>query len=305
MTTIEGSGGDRVGLGITFVLLSVTAMAFADAVIKLVSADMSLWQVFVIRSAVAAVFIACIMHFAKSATSFQSPVWVLIRSLSLVLTWLLYYASLPVLDLAVAAVAVYTNPIFTTILASFVVGGRILRRQWLGVLIGFAGVVAILGPGIEHFSYWIVLPLIASLCYSVSVVITNVKCAKEDPVLMTMALQAVFVATGLAGILIVSLAGFDSETAAAAPFLLVGWPETGWFEWGVVAFLGFLSALYFLGVVRAYQIAPPQIIATFDYGYLVSAAFWGFVLFSESPDGTTWIGMILISAAGYLVVSRK
>lgn len=55
-------------------------------------------------------------------------------------------------------------------------------------------------------------------------------------------------------------------------------------EWGLMALLGALSAAYFLGVARAYQIAPPQIIATFDYGYLVSAALWGFVLFSEEPD---------------------
>ena len=66
-------------------------------------------------------------------------------------------------------------------------------------------------------------------------------------------------------------------------------------EWGVMALLGVLSAAYFTGVARAYQIAPPSIIATFDYAYLVSAALWGFVFFSETPDLFTLVGMILIT----------
>ena len=64
-----------------------------------------------------------------------------------------------------------------------------------------------------------------------------------------------------------------------------------------------LSAAYFAGVARAYQIAPPSIIATFDYAYLISAALWGFVFFSETPDLLTLGGMVLITMAGLLVAT--
>ena len=74
-------------------------------------------------------------------------------------------------------------------------------------------------------------------------------------------------------------------------------------EWGLMALLGALSAGYFVGVARAYQIAAPSIIATFDYAYLVSAALWGFLLFSETPDHLTVGGMILITMAGLLVAA--
>ena len=59
------------------------------------------------------------------------------------------------------------------------------------------------------------------------------------------------------------------------------------------------------GVARAYQIAAPSIIATFDYAYLISAAFWGFLFFAETPDLLTVGGMVLITAAGLLVAARK
>ena len=70
-----------------------------------------------------------------------------------------------------------------------------------------------------------------------------------------------------------------------------------------MALIGALSAAYFVGVARAYQIAAPSIIATFDYAYLVSAALWGFVFFSEKPDAWTIGGMILITLAGLLVAA--
>jgi hypothetical protein len=39
-----------------------------------------------------------------------------------------------------------------------------------------------------------------------------------------------------------------------------------------MALLGLLSASFSLGVARAYQVAPSQIIATFDYSYLAMTA---------------------------------
>lgn len=74
--------------------------------------------------------------------------------------------------------------------------------------------------------------------------------------------------------------------------------------WALMALLGALSAAFMFGVARAYQIAPPHIIGTFDYAYLVSAVIWAFVLFGERPDPWTIAGMILITLAGILV-SRK
>ena len=70
-----------------------------------------------------------------------------------------------------------------------------------------------------------------------------------------------------------------------------------------MALLGALSAAYFAGVARAYQIAPPPIIATFDYAYLISATLWGFVFFYEKPSLLTIGGMIQITLAGLLVAA--
>ena len=57
-------------------------------------------------------------------------------------------------------------------------------------------------------------------------------------------------------------------------------------------------------VSAAYQSAPPFIVATFDYNYLIFMTVFGLVLFSEVPDWQTIGGMIMIVAAGLAVVRR-
>ena len=70
----------------------------------------------------------------------------------------------------------------------------------------------------------------------------------------------------------------------------------------IVLLLAALMVAISLGLAKAYQSAPPSIIATFDYSYLLFAAFWSFVIFSQPPDAPTVLGMAMIAGAGLLVV---
>ena len=280
-------------------------MAFGDAVVKLVSANLTVWQVFAARALFA---IPCLLLLGVAKGLRFAEVfgpWVMLRSLLLILTWLAFYASLPVLKLSVAAVAVYSNPILTALFSALLLGELVTRRQWLGVLLGFAGILAILRPGSEAFTWLIFLPLLAAAFYSLAMVLTRSKCQGDPAVALALGLQGAFLLTGLLATGLLALLALAPERAAAYPFLLGGWAPMGLRDWGLMALLGVLSAAFFLGVARAYQIAPPQIIGTFDYFYLVSAAIWGFVFFAETPDGLTLLGMALITAAGLLVARVK
>lgn len=302
-TTANGS--DRIAQGVFIILASVAAMAFADAVVKLVSSSITVWQVFAARSlfAVPCLLVLGYLKGVRFAAVFNP--WVFARSALLVLTWLAFYASLPVLDLSVAAVAVYANPILTALLSAAVLGERVSNRQWIGVAVGFAGVMAILRPGTDAFTWLIALPLLAAAFYSMAMVLTRAKCRNNHAINLALGLHGSFIATGFAATAVIAIIGFGPESVSAYPFLFGNWTPMGLKDWALMAFLGVLSAAFFLGVARAYQIAPPQIIATFDYAYLVSAALWGFVFFAERPDGLTVSGMALITAAGLLVTGGR
>jgi len=294
---------DRTAQGVVIILASVLTMAFADAVVKLVSANLTVWQVFAARSLVAIPIMIALLLARGVDLKPRAPTWVFVRSVLLVLTWLAFYASLPVLSLSVAAVAVYTNPIMTALLSAALIGESVTGRQWGGVLLGFLGVIAILKPGTDAFSWFTILPLLGAAFYSLAMVLTRSKCQKEAPLTLALALHSSFLVTGLIATIALALIGLGTETKAAFPFVFGDWAPMGVREWGLMALLGALSAAYFVGVARAYQIAAPSIIATFDYAYLVSAALWGFVFFSEKPDGLTIGGMILITLAGLLVAA--
>lgn len=303
MASREQARPDRTAQGVAIILASVVTMAFADAMVKLVSAELTLWQVFAARSLFAIPIMILLLFVRGVRLKPRAPKWALVRSALLVLTWLTFYASLPVLDLSVAAVAMYTAPIMIALLSAALIGEAVTGRQWGGVLLGFLGVIAILRPGTDAFSWFTLVPLLGATFYALAMVLTRSKCRAEAPLTLALALHGSFLVAGLIATAVLALIGLGAETKAAFPFLLGDWAPMAGREWGLMALLGVLSAAYFVGVARAYQIAAPSIIATFDYAYLVSAAVWGFVFFSETPGVLTLGGMILITAAGLLVAA--
>jgi hypothetical protein len=86
MQEMKDARPDQTALGIGIILVSVLTMAFADAVVKLVSADLTVWQVFVARSLVAIPCIIAILLAMGVRFKLLSPKWALIRSALLVLT---------------------------------------------------------------------------------------------------------------------------------------------------------------------------------------------------------------------------
>ena len=135
-------------------------------------------------------------------------------------------------------------------------------------------------------------------------ILTRAKCLDEPPLGLALALNVSLLAAGLVGSLFLATLDLSAEQSSAYPFVLGAWTAMGAGEWGVALLLGTLIAVYGAFVAKAYQVAAPSVVATFDYSYLVFAAFWGFVLFSEAPDMVTIFGMVLITVAGILAVSR-
>ena len=293
----------RTAEGIGLILGSVLAMASADAVVKLVSAEVTLWQLFTARALVAIPVLLALARASGLRLGLRAPGWALLRSGLLVLTWLVYYAALPVLSLSTAAVAIYTGPILIALFSAALIGEAVTARQWAGVLIGFVGVIAILQPGGDAFSWFTLLPLLGAVFYALAMVLTRSKCQDEAPLALALVLHGAFLFAGLAATGLLAALGLGADTTALFPFLLGDWQAMDLREWGFMALLALLSAAYFVGVARAYQIAPPSIIATFDYAYLVWASLWGFVLFAERPGPLTIAGMVSITLAGLLVAA--
>lgn len=304
MTELASRRPDNTPLGVVMITGAVFLMALADALVKLVSADFTLWQIYTTRGVVAVLILAAVMRWQGVALRPERPHWVYLRGALLVAMWIAYYSSLPVLSLSVAAVALYTTPLFIALLSAVVIDEPVGPRRWAAIAIGFAGVLVILRPGTEAFSWFTLLPILAALFYACAMILTRTRCLDETPLGLALALNVSLLLAGIVGSLVLAVAGLSVGQTAVYPFILGSWTEMGAGEWGIALLLGSLIAVYGSFVAKAYQVAAPSVIATFDYSYLVFAALWGFVLFSELPDTVTVVGMILISVAGVLAVSR-
>lgn len=297
---------ERTTLGVIVIVVTASVMAFGDALVKHVASDFSLWQIYVMRSLVAIPLTIALLLFSVRPAEImpKSSGWAFLRSTLLVMMWITFYAALPVLSLSVVAASYYTGPLFITLLSALLIDEPVGLRRWIAISIGFIGVLVIIRPGTEAFSHLTLLPIASAVFYALAAIITRTRCIDEKPLVLSLALTVSFLMVGAIGTAAIVWWGPAAPETSAYPFLLGHWTTMGVREWGIIALLAVLIVAISSGVAKAYQSGPPAIIATFDYTYLVFAAFWSFVFFSEVPGAATIIGTLLIAAAGLLVMSR-
>lgn len=292
----------RLWFAIGLILLSVFLLSGADAVVKAVSADFPLWQIYLTRSLFAVpILLAILAPAGRPAIAGLVRPWVALRSLLLTGMWLAYYAALPHMALSVAATALYTTPLFIAAFSSGLAGEAIGRRALLGIALGFLGVLVILRPTGADFSVWTLLPVLGAVLYAGAAIITRTRCSQESPYVLALSLHAFLLAEGMIGWLVAIL--HPRETAN--PFLFGPWAPMLSADWLLMFCLGCIMVVVAVGVAKAYQSGPSAVIGTFDYAYLVFAAVWGVLFFAEKLDLFTLTGMGLILTAGVLVLATS
>lgn len=308
MTTSTVPQRDNVRLAVSTILLTVFALSIGDALIKETSAEMVLWQIFVLRSLLALPLLLIILRlrFATVGLLPRAVGWTALRSLMLTLMWVTYYASLPHLQLSIAAAVYYTLPIFITLFSAAFTADKVGPAGWIAVVLGFLGVVLILQPSAAQFNLYALLPLLSAMLYALAMILTRTKCRDEHPLILSAALNVTFIAVGLFATLAVG--GADSLGIPPFPegdsFLSAEWASLAGKE--MVALLLMAAAILgaSIGTAVAYQSGPSSIVATFDFAYVGFAALWGLLFFAEIPDAMTLVGMVLIVAAGVITVRR-
>jgi drug/metabolite transporter (DMT)-like permease len=299
----DQDGPPRSMLGVFLIVGSVFLMSFGDALIKYTSSSFTVWQMFTLRSVIAAPMLLVLLRVLGPLRDIKPKAlgWVCLRSLLLVSMWIAYFAALPLISLSTAAVAFYTAPLFIALLSRTATGEPVGPVRWTGIMLGFAGVLIVLRPGTDAFSAATLLPVLAAIFYAAAAVMTRARCAEESALVLALGLNLGLLVAG-----VVASAGFwlappGPGAASDHPFLFGQWAAMGGREWALMALLALLMVAFGTGVAMAYQLAPAALVGTFDYAYVAFAVIWGYVLFAELPDAGAIAGMALIACAGVLV----
>ena len=298
---------DNLKLATGAIIAAVFALSLGDALIKQYSASFPIWQIFVVRSGIAVPFLIYFVRIQSCDVTIKPGHrgWVLLRSLILVLMWVFYFAALPQMELAAAAAAYYTLPLFITLFAALLLGESIRPGGWLAVIIGFGGVLLVLQPQAEDFNAFTLLPVAAAVCYAVGMILTRSKCRSEKPTVLSLWLHLTFIAVGLAAFLLLELWQPSATTRSINPFLFDSWQPMWLDQWRVMAILAVAAVVGSICAAIAYQRGPAAVIATFDFAYVAFATVWGLLLFDELPSPAVSAGILAIVFAGLLAIQQR
>ncbi|MBN9888994.1 DMT family transporter [Salipiger abyssi] len=285
------------------ILCATALMALQDALVKLLSTGLPLWQLFFLRSVLILPLLAVLV--LRTGHGQLRPAvtrHVLLRSTLIVAMYVFFYAGLPVLELPVVSAVYYTGPLLIVVFSGLFLREPIAMPQWIAVLAAFIGVLIVLRPAGDAFSMAALIPLASALCYALAMVATRGRMGALNAWVLTFSLNLVFAAAGLTGMIASALVDMPERY----PFLLTAWVPLGMDTAPAIVILALISIAIHVLLARAYQLGPTVVVAGLDFAYLGFAAIWAALFFGTVPSSPVVLGTCLIAAAGlYGLISGR
>jgi drug/metabolite transporter (DMT)-like permease len=207
--------------------------------------------------------------------------------------WLMAIAALP---LAEVFALEFTTPLWAALLAALFMGEALNRGRWISLLLGFAGVLLILRPGVALINPASLVMLAGAFGFGITVIVTRklTQLLRRDAHAF---LQVLFYMTLMQGLMSLSLLLLTAE---------VHLPPAGSGLWLVAAAVAALAAHYSL--TRALSNADASVVMPMDYlrlPLIMVVAWW---LYGESVTVWLLLGAALIIAGNawglYLQIRR-
>jgi drug/metabolite transporter (DMT)-like permease len=276
---------NSVSLGILLTTLAYMAFTFHDAIVKVLTVTIPVWQILFFRSLT--ILLGCLAYGrgALVRQTVTSPIIkpMVARSILLLCAWLSYYSAASRLQLAEVTTLYYAAPVVGTVLAWFILKERVTPARWLAVGVGFVGVLVACNPVGLAISWPVYLALQAAVLWASAMVLLR-KTSLHEKTIVQLAVSNVFF-LGMTGIAVIYTWTTPSMTDLA---LLIA---TG-------AVAGSAQFALFEGMRQA----PVSVLAPFEYTSLVWAFVLGYLIWSDLPTHNVVLGAILILAAGLIII---
>ena len=200
-----------------------------------------------------------------------------------------FYLALTHMEFATATTIAFAGPLFITALSIPLLGHRIGSWRWLAVLIGFTGVMLVMRPATEDFTWHAVLPLCAALGFAG----TSVTAQLFDKTVPTAVINLYYSVGTLIGatVLVISTGGF----------VPIGTPQ----DWIWLVAIGLAGGTAAYCRISAYRFAEPSNLSPFEYFGIPFSFCLGWVFFAEAPFDRLIPGVFLIVGGGFLIIWRE
>lgn len=180
----------------------------------------------------------------------------------------------------------YSGPLFATLGAVLIFREALPKQRIIALAIGFAGMLIVVRPGVDHVSLGVLAALIGVLGMAGSLLSIKSLAATEANTTIiaygnTLALPVSF---GLA---------------------LTVWQGMSWLEFGLLVAIGALSTVAQLFLNRALKLADAGAVLPVDFLRLVFVTTLGAVLFGEQTPLLTWLGAGIILCSTVYIARQE
>jgi drug/metabolite transporter (DMT)-like permease len=275
--------------GILLILLAASFFGLVDGFSKLLAPTQSVAQIVWTRYALAIPLLLASMRPSEWSGTFRTthPWLQIARGLTPLSISVGMVLGVRYLPLAEATAILFAAPFLIVALSMPLLGERVRLVSWIGVAVGFVGVLIVARPGFGDLSKYTVFPALAAVFYALLQLITRrLGALGEKPT------------TTLAWTLLVG-------GVASTPVMILNWAPVSARAWFYMVALGTVFGISQLMLIRAFTYAPAGVLAPFNYLQIVSAVIFGLIVFQDVPDLWTLVGAAIIVSAGLYVAKSR
>ena len=291
---------NQVNKGIQYMLFASLLFAFMGAAAKELSDSMSSVEVVFFRK-IFGVLLILISIYKSPLKQIGGKFWLLVfRGTAGFIALLFFFYNISQIPLGEAMTFSKTSTIFTAVLAYFLLKEKLEIKGWLGVFVGFIGIVFITefdGSTLEKTDYLGILSGVgAALAY------TSVRELRKF--YDSRAIVLSFMTIGTIGPLILMIiSSFYSNSSL--DFMLGSFVMPQPDDWIYIILLGIFATFAQVYMTKAYSFAKAGIIGTISYSNILFSIILGLILGDNFPSISIVFGILLIVLSGLLVSSKK
>ncbi len=276
--------------GILLMVASMAGFAIEDMFIKWAAAGMPTGQILLLLGVFGTPVFAAMARNQGLRTISRDALhpMVVLRNLGEMVGTAGFVTALALIPLSTATAVFQAMPLFVTMGAALFLGETVGWRRWSAILVGFAGVLLIIRPGLSGFQPEVLWSVLAVFGLGVRDLATR----RIPSTISTTQLSAWgFVAVTILGAGMLVISG-----GAVVPTGM----QSLWLTGALICGLGAYWAL-----TQANRLGEVAVITPFRYSRLVFGLAIGALVFSERPDVITLCGAALILLAGLYTFARE
>lgn len=188
-----------------------------------------------------------------------------------------FFITLREIPLGTAVTIQYLSPIFTTIIAIFLLNEKVKPIQWLFFLLSFVGILVIKGVDERVSVLMLGVGVISALASGFAYNMVRSLKEKEHTIVVVLHFQLVGTLVGLG-------------------FTIFQWQTPQGWDWFYLIMTGVMTQLGQVNLTKALQLEKIANVSIFNYIGVIYALLYGYLFFGEYYEWSALAGIILVLA---------